>query len=269
NTLLDFENQTKEEIFNEIVSISSYKVENSKCYKTYNKEFIDITYGVISCLIENQGKENFQRQFLGRFVKSKYTIFNSAVFYQKEDIGNYCFKFNEGLIYLVDNQNWTIKRFLFDNNKIKGIGDLLKTIDFIMREKYKIKSTLKVPEISNEIKNIILNEIDKIQNPKIEINIDITKLDDIRASAIKTQKKLIVDENEIDSFFNREKIQCDDNKAVLNNTDKKQECSNECILSDIEKQFLNLILTNTSLNDFLKENRLMESVVVDQIHEKL
>ncbi|MEG0457896.1 MAG: tellurite resistance TerB C-terminal domain-containing protein, partial [Oscillospiraceae bacterium] len=62
---------------------------------------------------------------------------------------------------------------------------------------------------------------------------------------------------------------CDDNKAVLNNTDKKQECSNECILSDIEKQFLNLILTNTSLNDFLKENRLMESVLVDQINEKL
>ena len=95
-----------------------------------------------------------------------------------------------------------------------------------------------------------------------EINIDISKLSNIRKSADITMHKLIVEEVAEEDICAEPIMQ--------NNTLADISAGEEWSLLDvIEKRFLRLLLENKPYVGYIKENKIILSVIIDGINEKL
>lgn len=314
-TLINYKAHNTDEVFSALNSLSSYNLENSRFFKLHADDVKSVVYNVFGELTEyyNKNRKNsIIDKFFGNIVTSQYMMFNSAVFYNREVHKDCVYEINDVYKYICKNGNWTCERFFFYRDKNKHIGELLKAIDFLMRQKYDFKSTLKVDKLTKIYQDIILKEIDKVLEnkrkkaiPKIEI--DVSKLQSIRKSALETQKKLIVEENDeipfqqpkptpkddapydLLAWMEAEELKKNDlvamskevnktNYSVLtekvdkNNYVEASEETSEIVaagLSSAEYEFLKCLLYGKNYSDLLKSNGLMLSVLVDSINEKL
>jgi len=158
-TLLNYSSYTPDEIFNALNSLSSYNLWNSKFYKLYPDDVIQVVYSVFSKLTvyyNKNRKNNICEKFFGEMLTNTYTIFASAVFYDHKNIKDFTYEINSIYRYQCQDRKWSIERFISYKGKNKRIGELLKAIDFLMRKHYNFKSTLKVnslKEIDRFLKN--------------------------------------------------------------------------------------------------------------------
>lgn len=258
--LLNYSDHTSDEIFNALISLSTYNLQNSKFFKQYPDDVKNVVvnvYGRLFEYYEKNRKIGICEKFFGKVLISPYNMFNSAVFYDRNN-KNFEYEINQVTKFISRNGNWTCKRFLCYKDKNKKTGELLKAIDSLMRQKYNFKSYLKAETIKL-YQDIINEETDKYQEakrkaalPKIEI--DISKLQDIRNTSIETQNKLIVEESVEDL-------------PQIAPVEEKQ--TNTLNLSDVEYSFIKCLLNKAPYNDLLKTRGIMLSVIVDSINEKL
>ncbi len=203
-TLINHKSHNVDEVFSALNSLSTYNLENSRFYKLHSDDVKNVVYNVFAELTEyynKKRKNSIYEKFFGKIMTNQYVMFNSAVFYNREIHKDCVYEINDICKYICKNGKWTYERFYFFKEKSKLIGELLKAIDFLMREKYEFKSTLKVDKLTKVYQDIIQKETDKLLEdkkkkalPKIEI--DISKLQGIRKTALETQNKLIVEEFE-------------------------------------------------------------------------
>ena len=258
-TLINCYSHSADEVFSALNSLSSYNLENSRFYKLYSDDVKHVVYNVFAELTEyynKKRKNSICEKFFGKIITNQYVMFNSAVFYNHEMHKDSIYEINAVCKYICKNGKWTYERFFFFKDKNKHIGELLKTIDFIMRQEYDFKSTLKVDMIKKVYQDIIqkvigdlLEEKKKKSVPKIKI--DISKLQNIRKTALETQNKLIVEESE---------------EITIPKAAAQADAAN---LSNIEYEFMKCLLYGKNYSDLVKSNGLMLSVLIDSINEKL
>jgi hypothetical protein len=128
-----------------------------------------------------------------------------------------------------------------------------------MRQKYNFKSALKAGKVSKLLTGMINTAIENSaakqkQAALSEISIDVSKLSGIRAAALVTQSKLIVEEAEAPAP-----------PEIL----PKAEPASNAGLSEAEAGFLRLFLSGQAYHDFLRERGIMLSIIIDSINEKL
>lgn len=290
-TLINFKSHNSDEVFSALNSLSSYNLENSRFYKSHSDDVKSVVNNVFAELTEyynKKRKNSIYEKFFGKMMTNQYMMFSSAVFYNSEIHEDCVYEINEVYKYICKKGRWTCERFFFFKDKNKHIGELLKTIDFIMREKYDFKSTLKVDKLKKVYQDIILKEIDKLfENkkktavPKIEI--DVSKLQSIRRTALETQNKLIVEDlEEIPLPKTKPEAVADTNYDLIAWMEAETDNINENVLlpkeaaqvdatnlSNIEYEFLKCLLYGKNYGDLVKSNGLMLSVLVDSINEKL
>ena len=272
-TLINYYSHSADEIFSALNSLSSYNLENSRFYKLHSDDVKHVVYNVFAELTEYHNKKrknSICEKFFGKIIANPYVMFNSAVFYSHEMHKNCVYEINAVCKYICKNGKWTYERFIFLKDKNKQIGELLKTIDFIMRQENDFKSTLKIDKVKKLYQDIIqkatrelLEEKKKKSVPKIEI--DISKLQNIRKTALETQNKLIVEDPEEITIPDANPVA--DTKPIPDTMSAAQaEAAN---LSNIEYEFMKCLLYGKDYSDLVKSNGLMLSVLIDSINEKL
>lgn len=199
-------------------------------------------------------------KFFGKVYCSAYYMFSSAVFYQRTKPDDRIYVINDIYRYRCQNGVWNCERFFSYRGKNKQIGALLKTVDFLMRQKYAYKSALKAGEITKVLHDIINREIDRhlaerkrAAAPKIEI--DVSRLPQIRQAALTTQSKLIVDE---EATADVSVIEAE--PPLL---------ANETGLNEVEYRFVQSLLHGGDWQALLSGEGLMLSVLVDAVNDKL
>jgi len=311
-TLINCHSHSASEVFSALNSVSSYDFEHSRFYKLYSDDVEHVVYHVFTELTEyyhKNRKNSICEKFFGKKVTNSYVMFRSAVFFNHEKHKDCVYEINAICKYRCKDGKWTYERFVFPKDRNKDIGELLKTIDFLMRQEYDFKSALKVDKVKKVYQDIIqkvtrglLAEKKKKSLPKIEI--DISKLQNIRKTALETQNKLIVEDSEermspdtkpaADTKKNPDEKPAVETKsgsdapeaaaaaqvAAAAQADTATQIATEAQadsavrsdaanLSKIEFEFMKCLLYGKDYSDLVKSNGLMLSVLVDSINEKL
>ena len=268
-TLLNYKSYRADEVFSAVNSISSYNMENSRLFKQYPEDVKNVVGSVYSALADYYRK-NCERplseKLLGKFYTSPYFMFSSAVFYDRgcqKSFGNfYIYEINDFCKYTYRKGSWICERFFPYGGKSKQIGQLLKIIDSLMRPKYNFKTAIKAVKSTQSLQRMVDKAICNYREkqkenaiPKIEI--DVSKLQDIRKAALETQSKLLVEEFE----------DVDARNYFGETLDNKTKPENNTGLSDAEYQFMRRLLYDKAYDDLVRPEGLPLSVLVDAINE--
>ena len=270
-TLLNYKEHNADEVFQALCSISSYNFERSRFFKKYPDDVKAVVCGVwdeLSNYYAERPKQAVREKFFGKVQATPYTLFKSAVFYRDPDapqIEDFTYKINDVHRYRCENGNWSCERFYGYSGRPQKIGGLLKTVDFLMRERYAFKSTMKLHRTTKRYLDCIRRVIEKYLEDKREksrpkIEIDLSKLPDIRHTALKTQSKLIVEDVE-------QETPAASRKETTTTAATQQKI--DAPLSDIQRRFLGCLLQGKPYDDLLRSRGLMPSLLVDEINESL
>jgi len=261
-TLLNYESHDADEVFSALNSLSSHNLEKSRFFKLYHDDVKNVTCAVFEALskyYDKNCKDTLCEKFFGKFYAGSYFMFSSAVFYDQIRRKDFVYEINDLCKYTCKDGNWKCESFFRYGGKNQQIGALLKTIDFIMRQKYNFKSNLKTGKTAKILQGIINKAIDKHQEkqreaarPKIEI--DVSKLQGIRNTALETQNKLLVGEPE---------------EAATEFSNEKAAPENDTGLGDAEYLFMQCLLYGRAYDGIVRAKGLPVSVLVDAINENL
>ena len=270
-TLLNYRSSGPEEVFAALNSLSSYNLENSRFFKQHPdevKKIVGEVFASYSEHYEQSRKGALGEKFFGKVYAGSYIMFGSAVFYDPAPPRDFSYEINSVYKYTCKRGNWSCERFFCYGGQKQPIGALLKTIDFLMRQKYNFKSTLKPGKVTKKLEGLISRAIEKHQKgqgesarPKIEI--DVSKLRNIREAALATQSKLIIEEPaeagapEISPENFPEKFP------------EKSGPGPDLGLSDVEHQFLSRLLSGRDYEEPARTRGLMLSVLIEAVNEKL
>ena len=251
---------SRDEIFGAIKALSSYSVEKSAFFKKYPEDSRDIicnVYDALSDYFDKHRKKPLFAKLFGEKRYGAYYMFNSAIFYDRNRYENYEYVVNNLCRYLCIKGCWFSDMFYNANGKNKELGAYIKTTDSLMRSEYGFKTQIDCENSSKIVVSIISKEIKKYLETKKasavpEINIDISKLGDIRSAAEKTRDKLIVD---------------DEPDEILTQTIEAKPSSS--LLDDAEYRFMSCLLYGGDIAEFIRQSGLMLSVLVDSVNEKL
>ena len=261
--LLNHKAHDAETVFWALSFLSSYNFGKSRFFMQYPDDVKNVVYDVYSAIADYYGKDSLCEKFLGKIYTSSYTMFKSAVFYHRVD-RNFVYEINDVHKYICENGNWSCERFYPYRGKSQQeqVGALLKNIDSYMRQKYNFKYTLKAEKTTKILQHMITEAIDyyrenkrKAALPKVEI--DVSKLQDIRNAALEIQNKLTVEEFE----------ETDATDAIEIFDENEQ--GNRTGLNDVELEFMNCLLYGKEYSGLVRSNGLMLSVLIDSINERL
>ena len=261
-TLMNYKNETAEDLLYALGCFSSYPTENSAFYKKHPAETADTVYRLFCSLVEyyenKEGGDIFIRLF-AKPVKEKYFIFRSAVFYAKKRHPDCVYEISPILKYSCKNGEWHISRLFPVKDKAGKVGALLKATDYYLRKRYGHKSSLKKPELSSLFEEMIKKAVNEqyresLERKKPVISIDISKLQGIRDTAEVTRDKLIVEEEPEEAV------------APVTPIEQPQESG---ILKSPLNEIMIALLRGENAETVARKNGIMLSVAAEEINETL
>lgn len=261
-TLMNYKNETAEDLLAALDCFSSYRLRNSVFYKKQPAETADTVYRLFCSLVEyyenKEGGDIFIRLF-AKPVKEKYFIFRSAVFYAKKSHPDCVYEISPILNYSCKNGEWHISRLFPVKDKAGKVGALLKATDYYLRQRYGHKSSLKKPELSALFDELIKRAVNEqfkegLERKKPVINIDLSKLQGIRDTAEVTRDKLIVEEEPEEAV------------APVTPIEQPQESG---ILKSPLNEIMIALLRGENAETVARKNGIMLSVAAEEINETL
>lgn len=262
--LKNWEKFDDDAIFDALSNLSDYNIYESSCFADHADKFRKTAVNSFKRLSEyfreNRKKSLFANYF-GNLKKSKYHIFESAVFYDRTPLRSFCYKINEIRIISCLNGAWSCESYPY-KEKNKHIGDFLKSVDSILRERFGYSEKLECEDVSKIVVSIIQCEADKISVQKSEtetkkIEIDISKLEDIRKASEMTRDKLIVEEA------------YDESEAISEINPPENFAMDDTPLNTPEYEFLKTLLYGGDWRKAAELVQSMPSILADAVNEKL
>lgn len=272
-TLKDYKKISDEDMFGAIKTLSSYNITNSKLYKACPedcKRVVCAVYRTLCEYSEKRRKKSLFESYFGNPVSCPYEMFGSAIFYDSLCRKSFSYTVNDVHKYECTNGRWSCIRFHTIERRSKKLGDLIKTIDSMMRKKIGITSEINQPIKTKLTTQMIDKEIDalleeKKKNTPKKIDIDLSKLTEIRQAADITRDKLMTESEteelpaETTPALNEERIEA----APENSSDT------ELPLDENEYELLRCLLYGISTEPLRSKRGVMLSVLADSINEKL
>lgn len=264
--LMDARAHDPQEIFDALNEHSSYHLENSRFYKEHPEDTREVVARVfisLSDYYEKNRKNSLCEKLFGRIVGNYYTMFESAVVYIPHTHPDDLYEINPVYRYRCRNGSWICERVFWYSQKSKETGALLKLIDFLMRGAYGFKSTLKKPEcakIFTEITQKVIEEYrrEKRERERPKIELDLSRLRDIRETALETQNLLLVEPEEAETPVPQPAAP-EISAPPVHDFD----------LTDAEYRLLQDLLYGRPYAAEVRQVGVMLSVLVDAINEKL
>ena len=199
--LLHDKEQPDEELFDALQTLSSYKIERSAVMKKHRDAMVRAackTYRMIAEHYRMHGNVTFCEEIFGRMTEMQFSLFRNAVFYHERRAGDRHITVNEIHHYRVRNGVWYCKRYYGRLHQNQQIGKLLRAVDNALRERTGLKP-LSVPGMTKLLSDTVQKALDACEAEQLEqerpvVNIDLSRLSDIRAAADVTRDKLLVEE---------------------------------------------------------------------------
>lgn len=284
-TLINHADKTEEELFNAMSGLSSYSIERSGFYKKYPEDVRRVACGVFTALSDyysKHGKKSLIEKLFGVKFTARYNMFENAVFYDRLKFSGYEYAMNDIRVFRRTDGMWFCERYV--GGKSSRLGDLLKTIDALMRVKYEYKVLLKEEKATKLVLSVIDKEIsalleEKKEKERLKIEIDVGKLVGIRRAAEETKAKLIVDDE--DEFPDIPSADIQETKLFTETENSRTEplsedaqavteaVSDDIPLDDTEREFLKCLLDGRPFGEVIRSGGRMLSIVADSVNEKL
>ena len=299
SVLDDYDSHSEEELFDAVCAVSSYNIQNSKLWQKHPDDIKTVVCEVFRQLsvynLKNRKKSLCERLF-GTKMEMSYHIFESAVFYDHKRHTDYTYEINDSYKYSCRDGKWYCEKYYGSRGKNKWLGDVIKSVDSIMRQKLDFGHPIACPCDTKWILAIINKAIDdltelKKKNAAPVIEIDVSKLAGIRKAADITRDKLMTEEErgeipemavpvqehddyEEISLFD-EKYEFFRNSAETVETFRTSEApevpvreaspaENDSPLDENELAFMRSLLYGETFN-----SKIMPSLLADSINEKL
>ncbi|NMP36830.1 MAG: hypothetical protein GX051_01700 [Clostridiales bacterium] len=267
--LADSAKHTRDEVFDALNMLSSYNLGASKFYAEYPVQVKTVACAVFTKMSEYYAakrKNTLCENLFGKPYKGSYHMFATAVFYDSLNRENFTYEVNGALKYTCVRGKWSCERCLGCREKSRKLGDMLRAVDFFMREKYAYAHKLKPVPVTKLLEGVIKKETDscleaekRAEEAKIEI--DISRLGDIRRAALETQEKLII-EPELD---------CESEPDIPAEApvDAQPDEPDACcpVLGSAEYSLLRCLISGEDFLDTVRQSGSLLSVLADSINE--
>lgn len=201
----DHRSYSPHELMGALDELSNFSIHKSRFYKANPDDMEAVVYGAFDQLYAYYGKGHkvdLVEKFAGTKSRSPYRMFGYNVFFEKTRHADGVYDVDGLTRYICSRGTWVMETLMPTDKNRREVKKFLKGVDFRMREMYGFTPQIKdEKKVSKLYDSIIREEIEKILEAKREaarprIEIDLSKLDGIRAAAEKTARKLIVeDEN--------------------------------------------------------------------------
>ncbi len=200
--LAQYRQHTEEELFDAVCGLSSYNVEKSKFYKAYPEDTRAVLCRVFTDFSQHHAdkcKNSLCERLFGKVHTLPYTMFSSAVFLQDREKPDADYEIFPWYGYMLRRGTWYRTRLDRTPAKNRKLGELVRDVDAILRERYGFEAPLKQTDKTKLFTGIVNNAIDEWQAEKKRkaaavIHIDVSKLNAIRTDASATQEKLMTEE---------------------------------------------------------------------------
>lgn len=273
--------QDTDKVMFAVKQLSTKWLDRSKFYKSHRADCDTVIVRVLRRVSDHYAtrcKKGFVEQYFGPCREYQVRLFDAAVFFDQSKKRNREFVLDERCVYRCKNGLWAVWKQESARQANTKLGDLLKTIDSIMREEYGYGSPVKAPLDTKWMLKIIREETRALLSQQAaaeaqrkaaeekKITIDYAKLAKIRRDAAITQEKLTVEEEEPEEIPNPPApVEYEEAPSFLPPEPSE---TGDTPLSPAEYRLLQCLLYAQDLR-WIKAEGHMLSVLVDSINEKL
>ena len=270
-TLINWDTKDNEDLFRAIFRLSAYSIEKSAFYTEKPELFSEAVCRVfikLSEYFEAHRKNTLCDRLFGKLVEIKYRMFESAVFFDTQSNRNCTYKVSDIQTYYCRGGEWSCEKLHGNRGKNKLLGEIVRTVDSILREKTGIAHRINCGENSKNTISMAEKEIETLLAEKnkpepVKIEIDMSVLDKIRSASELTRDKLIVEEEtEIE-----ENVPSPDVQEIPEN--QIAESRENVLLNADETAFLDSLLFSSDASYQNCSNGTLKSILADSINEKL
>ena len=264
-TLILWTEHSDDEIFEAIDFLSAYQMKKSLFYCSFPEDMKEVlvrAYKKLSEYFRDKRKNSLCDKLFGNISESKYVPFASSIFYDRKTLRNCEYKLNDIHSFSCVNGKWKCRKYNGNRNRNGHLGDIVKAVDSLMRDKTDFRHKISFDGISKSAEKIIRSEIDdyfeeKRRKDSMKIEIDVSKLSSIRRAADITRDKLIVEEDSLPELM-IEKAPETSQKNIENS-----------ILDTDETVFLEAMLFGGDIKETANKCGKLLSILCDSINEKL
>ena len=193
---------TEDELFAALCGLSSYNIEKSKFYKAYPEETRAVlcrVFAAFSAHHEKSCKNSLCERLFGKTHTLPYTMFSGAVFLPDKNKPDADYEIFPWYGYTHRYGAWYRTRLDRTPAKNRKLGELVRDVDAILRERFGFDAPLKQTDKTKLFTGIVNAAIDEVLEEKRRraaavIYIDVAKLDAIRTDASATRDKLMTEE---------------------------------------------------------------------------
>ena len=266
-------NQDPANVIRAVKQLSPKWLERSKFYGTHQAEMDSVIVRVLRRVSEHYAarcKRSMVEEYFGLFRQFPVRLFDAAVFYDQAKIRSYEYTVDERCIYRCQNGLWSVQKYSCPPRPSPKLGDLLKTIDSVMRQEYAFRYPVKRASDTKWLLRVIQEEVQALLAEKKaaeakKVTIDLSQLAKIRQDAAITQDQLTVEE-EADIW--EEEASLEDEKAQFSLPAEPAGPEADHPLDPAEYRLMQCLLYGRDCGWVQSEGYLM-SVLVDGINEKL
>lgn len=265
--LANIENYDAQQTATAVAALSGRWLERSKFYGAYREDMDTVIARVLRRVSQHYAsrcKKTMVEQYFGVYDEFPVILFESAVFYKRDKTRSCEFAVDEICTYRCRNGVWSVQKYACPERPSAKLGNLVKTIDSVMRECYGYRHPVKreldtkwLLKLIEEETQSLLAEKKAAQDKKITINY--SQLSQIRRNAAITQDKLVVEE---------EAMEEEPAEALAPEPPASENGADETPLSREEYRLLQCLLYGRDYG-WVSASGLMLSVLVDGINEKL
>ncbi|MBR2283042.1 MAG: TerB N-terminal domain-containing protein [Ruminococcus sp.] len=286
-TLIHYEESSDEELYRAICCLSSYRPESSGFISQNGEIFSSVLCRAYRSLADYAGQKNKKplwEKYFGSPVTIKSRIFQSAIFYDKDVLRNSEYTINEIHSYSCENGSWSCRRINGSRVHSKKLGELVRAADCVMRELCGFRYRLSEDGAAKRDMSAVKTAFEQYTEEKrrleaMRVEIDLSRLGDIRRAADITRERLLVPESgeyedtpELpeaaestvqDTDVPAEAEEMTDTAVQENNAEA------EALLDRAELDFLGALLCGGDWRAAARCGGAMPSLLADSINEKL
>lgn len=275
-SLINWEECSDEELWEAIFRLSSFPIAKSRFYESHKILFRKTVCRVFRRLSEffrDKRKHSLVDKYFGQLTSAPCRLFESAVFYDSRQVRSADYTINSIHSYWCVNGQWSCEMYRGSRGRNKNLGDLIRTVDSILRERSGSSHKTKPGDTTQNVISIVNKVIDGIIAEKRlskarRVDIDTSKLSSIRLSADSTRDKLLVEEPADEA--EDELIITSSIEEASAETAPADDAGNSCgLLSAAETDFLRALLSGGDWKAAAREAGSLPSLLADSINEKL
>lgn len=263
-----------EKLMEATLALSAYRLDRSLLYAKEPElagEVVARILRKVSGYYSSRRKESMCDDYFGPVISVPAELFRSAVFVKPKRQGDFDYVIDPLRSYQCRAGSWTVRCPDAAPGRSKKLGELVRTIDAMLRERIgglpEIQpglSTKWIVKIIDEEIRVCLQKREEAAANKIEF--DFSKLGEIRRNASETREKLIVEEDENETGEEPVAFGGNDSQTAQREGESDEDVRDG--LTDGERRLLRCLLYGQSIC-WVREEGLLLSVLVDGINEKL